>query len=57
MWTFLMFIVFVVGTVQILREYRFVLEFKKEERIFDEYKKKSASELNDIMYDTNPDEF
>lgn len=57
MWTFLMFIVFVVGTVQILREYRFVLEFKKEERIFDEYKKKSVSELNDIMYDTNPDEF
>ena len=57
MWTFLMFIVFVVGTVQILREYRFVLEFKKEERIFDEYKKKSASELNDILYDTNPDEF
>ena len=57
MWTFLMFIVFVVGTVQILREYRFVLEFKKEERLFDEYKKKSISELNNIMYDTNPDEF
>ena len=57
MWTFLMFIVFVAGTVQILREYRFVLEFKKEERIFDEYKKKSISELNNIMYDTNPDEF
>ena len=57
MWTFFMFIVFVVGTVQILREYRFVLEFKKEERIFDEYKKKSISELNNIMYDTNPDEF
>lgn len=57
MWTFLMFIVFVFGTVQILREYRFVLEFKKEERIFDEYKKKSISELNNIMYDTNPDEF
>ncbi len=57
MWTFLMFIVFVVGTVQILREYRFVLEFKKEERLFDEYKKKSTSELNNIMYDTNPDEF
>lgn len=57
MWTFLMFLVFVVGTVQILREYRFVLEFKKEERIFDEYKKKSISELNNIMYDTNPDEF
>lgn len=52
-----MFIVFVVGTVQILREYRFVLEFKKEERLFDEYKKKSTSELNNIMYDTNPDEF
>lgn len=57
MWTFLMFIVFVVGTVQILREYRFVLEFKKEERLFDEYKKKSTNELNNIMYDTNPDEF
>lgn len=57
MWTFLMFIVFVVGTAQVLREYRFVLEFKKEERIFDEYKKKSISELNNIMYDTNPDEF
>ena len=57
MWTFLMFKVFVVGTVKILREYRFVLEFKKEERLFDEYKKKSTSELNNIMYDTNPDEF
>lgn len=57
MWIFLMFIVFVVGTIQILREYRFVLEFKKEERLFDEYKKKSTDELNNIMYDTNPDEF
>lgn len=57
MWTFLMFIIFVVGTIQILREYRFVLEFKKEERLFDEYKKKSTDELNNIMYDTNPDEF
>lgn len=57
MWGFLMFATFVVGSIQLINEYKYVLEFKKEERLFDEYKKKSAQELNDILTDPDADKF
>lgn len=57
MWGFLMFATFVVGSIQLINEYKYVLEFKKEERLFDEYKKKSTQELNDILTDPDADKF
>ena len=57
MWGFLMFATFVVGSIQLINEYKYVLEFKKEERLFDEYKKKSVDELNDILTDPDADKF
>lgn len=57
MWGFLMFAAFVVGSIQLINEYKYVLEFKKEERLFNEYKKKSVDELNDILTDPDADKF
>lgn len=57
MWGFLMFATFVVGSIQLINEYKYVLEFKKEERLFDEYKKKSTQELNDILTDPDANKF
>lgn len=57
MWGFLMFATFVVGSIQLINEYKYILEFKKEERLFDEYKKKSTQELNDILTDPDADKF
>jgi hypothetical protein len=57
MWGFLMFATFVVGSIQLINEYKYVLEFKKEERLFNEYKKKSVDELNDIITDPDADKF
>ena len=57
MWGFLMFATFVVGSIQLINEYKYVLEFKKEERLFNEYKKKSVDELNDILTDPDADKF
>lgn len=57
MWGFLMFAAFVIGSIQLINEYKYVLEFKKEERLFNEYKKKSVDELNDILTDPDADKF
>lgn len=54
---FLMFATFVIGSVQLVNEYKYLLEFKKEERLFDEYKKKNVDELNDILTDPDADKF
>ena len=54
---FLMFATFVIGSVQLVNEYKYLLEFKKEERLFDEYKKKNVDELNDILTDPDANKF
>ena len=54
---FLMFATFFIGSVQLVNEYKYLLEFKKEERLFDEYKKKNVDELNDILTDPDADKF
>lgn len=47
----IMFIAFVIGSVQIFQQYQFILEYKRYLRTVDEYEKKNKEELMDIVAD------
>lgn len=40
--------VFVAGSVQLFREYHYLLDYKRDERLFNEYKERSREELEEI---------
>lgn len=44
----LCFIVFCVGSLSLVKEYRQLLEFKRDETTFNEYKNKEREELEEI---------
>ncbi len=46
-------IIFVSGIVMVFKEYHYILDYKRDERIFYEYKNKSKEELNDIVDNTD----
>ena len=49
---FLFFVVFMVGSLQLIKEYRELLEFKRDEQSFNEYKNKEEEYLeNKIQSD------
>lgn len=41
-------IVFVAGSCQLFREYHYLLDYKRDERTFNEYRERSKEELEDI---------
>lgn len=45
--TLLFFIVFVIGSLQLIKEYREFNEFKRDETTFNEYKNKEEEYLED----------
>lgn len=45
--TLLLFIVFVIGSLQLIKEYREFNEFKRDETTFNEYKNKEEEYLED----------
>ena len=45
MWSFLCFVVFVAGSLQLIKEYRELNEFKRDEQTFNEYKDKESDYL------------
>ncbi len=50
--TFIFFVVFMVGSLQLIKEYRELLEFKRDEQSFNEYKNKEEEYLeNKIQSD------
>lgn len=52
MWSFLSLLVFVVGSLQLIKEYRELNEFKRDEQTFNEYKNKESDYLeNKIQSD------
>lgn len=55
MLTLLFFIVFVIGSIQIFRQYQYILEYKRDERIFDDYEhEKDKDDLISIVDDGDP---
>jgi hypothetical protein len=53
----LFFIVFVVGAVQIFREYHYILDYKRDERMMHEYEKMQKKDLESIVDDANNSPF
>lgn len=53
----LMFIIFVAGSIQLFKEYHYILDFKREERNFADYKKKSKDELYSIVDGSDEPEY
>ena len=52
MWSFLYFVVFVAGSLQLIKEYRELNEFKRDEQTFNEYKDRESDYLeNKIQSD------
>ena len=50
--TLIFFVVFMVGSLQLIKEYRELLEFKRDEQSFNEYKNKEEEYLeNKIQSD------
>ena len=49
----LYFLVFIAGTVQIFREYHYILDYKRDERTFHEYEKSKKEDLQNIVDDPN----
>lgn len=45
MWSFLCLVVFVAGSLQLIKEYRELNEFKRDEQTFNEYKDKESDYL------------
>lgn len=45
MWSFLCLLVFVTGSLQLVKEYRELNEFKRDEQTFNEYKDKESDYL------------
>ena len=53
----LFFIVFVVGSVQIFREYHYILDYKRDERMMHEYEKMQKEDLESIVDDISNSPF
>lgn len=53
----LFFIVFVCGAVQIFREYHYILDYKRDERMMYEYEKMQKKDLESIVDDANNSPF
>ncbi len=53
----LFFIVFVVGSVQIFREYHYILDYKRDERMMHEYEKMQKEDLESIVDDVSNSPF
>lgn len=53
----LFFIVFVTGSVQIFREYHYILDYKRDERMMHEYEKMQKKDLESIVDDANNSPF
>lgn len=45
---FLTLVVFVIGSCQLFREYHYLLDYKRDERTFNEYRERSREELEKI---------
>ena len=53
MWSFLCIVTFVVGSLQLIKEYRELLEFKRDETSFNEYKNKESDYLEQCISSNN----
>lgn len=53
----LFFIVFVVRSVQMFREYHYILDYKRDERMMHEYEKMQKKDLESIVDDANNSPF
>lgn len=53
----LYFIVFIAGAVQIFREYHYILDYKRDERMFHEYEKAKKEDLQNIVDDPGASPF
>lgn len=53
----LYFIVFIAGAVQIFREYHYILDYKRDERMFYEYEKAKKEDLQNIVDDASASPF
>lgn len=53
MWSFLCIVTFVVGSLQLIKEYRELLEFKRDETSFNEYKNKESDYLEQCIDSSN----
>lgn len=53
----LYFIVFIAGAVQIFREYHYILDYKRDERMFYEYEKAKKEDLQNIVDDPGTSPF
>ena len=47
----LFFIVFVTGSIRIFREYHYILDYKRDERMMHEYEKMQKEDLESIVDD------
>lgn len=48
-------IVFVFGSCQLFKEYHYLLDYKRDERTFNEYRERSKEELEEIYKDDHFD--
>jgi hypothetical protein len=46
-------IILICGIVRVFQEYHYILDYKRDERIFKEYEDKKEKDLYDIVEDTN----
>lgn len=53
MWSFLCIVTFVIGSLQLIKEYRELLEFKRDETSFNEYKNKESDYLEQCISSSN----
>lgn len=53
MWSFLCIVTFVIGSLQLIKEYRELLEFKRDETSFNEYKNKESDYLEQCIDSSN----
>lgn len=48
MLTVVMFLIFVLGSCQLFKEYHYLLDYKRDERTFNEYRERSREQLEEI---------
>lgn len=53
----LFFIVFVAGAVQVFREYHYILDYKRDERMMHHYEQMDKDTLESIVDDVNNSPF
>lgn len=46
--SFLSLVVFVIGSCQLFKEYHYLLDYKRDERTFNEYQERSKEQLEEI---------